>query len=65
MLSALELVAFAQGCETTGTLALLEVARKALNRTGNRLAAAHLDLAIIKVSEALGDGRTGGSRARH
>lgn len=52
MKSALEIVAFSQGCEIRGILNLLDVAREALDRNGFSLAAAHLDMATIAVSES-------------
>lgn len=46
MRSALELVAFSGGCNLTGTVALLETARKALDRAGHQVAAANVDMAL-------------------
>ncbi|NLR71246.1 hypothetical protein HGI47_10205 [Novosphingobium sp. ERN07] len=44
-------MAFSQGCEISGILNLLDVAREALDRNGFALAAAHLDMATIAVVE--------------
>ena len=49
MKSALKIVAFSQGCELTGTIALLETALNALDRAENHIAAAYVDLAINMV----------------
>jgi len=46
MKTALEIVAFSHGCEFSGTLALLETARRVLDRKGDLLAAAYVDMAI-------------------
>ncbi len=46
MKSALEIVAFSYGCELTGSIALLETALRALDRSGQHLAAAYVDMAL-------------------
>lgn len=46
MKSAIELIAFANCDRFTGTVTLLEVAMRVLERDGHRLACAHLDLAV-------------------
>jgi hypothetical protein len=59
MKSALHTVAFSQGCEFAGIMALLETSLKALDRAGSELAAAYLDMAItayaIQASEQAAD----------
>jgi len=54
MKSALEIVAFSQGSEIAGILGLLEVAQEALDRNGEVMAAAYLDMAIIALAESGG-----------
>jgi hypothetical protein len=55
MKSAIEIVAFSQGSDIIGILNLLEVTREALDRSGYTLAAAHLDMATIAISEQTND----------
>lgn len=55
MKSAIEIVAFSQGSDIIGILNLLEVTREALDRNGYTLAAAHLDMATIAISEQTND----------
>lgn len=46
MKSALEIVAFSNHTETEGTIALLQTTLKALDRGGDFMAAAYVDLAL-------------------
>ena len=59
MKSALQSVAFSQGCEFTGIMALLETALGALEESGSGIAAAYVDMAIsayaIQASERAAD----------
>lgn len=52
MKSALELVAFANVDEKAGTIALLETALDALDRSGNFLCAALVDHALVTLMAA-------------
>lgn len=45
MRSAIELVAFSQGCIIEGTILLLDSAISALEKAGDEIGAAHVDLA--------------------
>lgn len=45
MRSAIQLVAFASGCEVTGILCLLDATVAALDKAGEGAAAAHVDIA--------------------
>lgn len=45
MRSAIELRAFSEGCVVTGTLLLLDSAVSALEKAGDAIGAAHVDLA--------------------
>lgn len=51
MKSALELVAFSQGDRFFGTMLLLQVALEALDRDGQRIAAAYVDMAITTFND--------------
>lgn len=51
MNTALEIVAFANRSEIEGTVALLETALTALDRSGNHLCAALVDLALSRLIE--------------
>jgi hypothetical protein len=56
MKTALEIVAFANRNEIEGTVALLETALAALDRSGNHLCAALVDLALSRLIEGdIGD----------
>jgi hypothetical protein len=57
MRSAIELIAFSEGCVVTGTLLLLDSAVSALESAGDAIGAAHVDLArqryiLIAAAEA-------------
>lgn len=52
MKSALELIAFSQGDRYFGTMLLLQIALEALDRDGQRVAAAYVDLAMSTFSES-------------
>ena len=45
MRSAIDLIAFSQGCIITGTLLLLDATVAALEKAGDGIGAAHVDLA--------------------
>lgn len=51
MKSALELAAFSQGDRFFGTMLLLQVALEALDRDGQRIAAAYVDMAITTFND--------------
>lgn len=51
MKSALELVAFAHASDTEGAVALLETALDALDRAGQHMSAALVDLALNRLHE--------------
>lgn len=51
MKSALELVAFAHATDTEGAVALLETALEALDRAGQHMSAALVDLALNRLHE--------------
>lgn len=51
MKTALELVAFANRTEADGTIALLATALDALDRSGNHLCAALVDMALCRLIE--------------
>lgn len=45
MRSAIELIAFSEGCVVSGTIVLLDAAVSALEKVGDGIGAAHVDLA--------------------
>ncbi len=51
MKSALELIAFANSSDTDGAVALLETALDALDRAGQHMSAALVDLALNRLHE--------------
>lgn len=55
MKSALETVTFSGKSDLLGLLNLIETTREALIRTGHNLAAAHLDMALLAMSNNCND----------
>lgn len=55
MKSALEIIAFSNRSQFDGTVALLEAALDALDRSGNHLPAALVDLALQRLLEDVSD----------